>query len=152
MVDLEYLGHESFMPIFVVTAPGVACDDSLKLSINTAIRTAVSPRFVPSAIIAVAEIPWTLSGKELEIPLKNCCWGAIQIRLSNAIRWSTPRALKPSLPMQSVVSLLDNRASKSAKLCQRARRVTSPVGAQTDAYHQPKVVLKPRSTATKMNP
>jgi acetoacetyl-CoA synthetase len=75
VVDLEYLGRENFMPIFVVTAPGVACDDSLKLSINTAIRTAVSPRFVPSAIIAVAEIPRTLSGKKLEIPVKKIAAG-----------------------------------------------------------------------------
>ena len=114
VVDLEYLRRETFMPISVVTAPGVACNDGLKLSINTAIRTAVSPRFVPSAIIAVAEIPGTLSGKKLLLE-------AIQIRLSIAIRWPTPRVLWPLLPMQSVVSLLGNRASKSAKLCQSAR-------------------------------
>ena len=121
VVDLEYLRRETFMPISVVTAPGVACNDGLKLSISTAIQTAVSPRFVPSAIIAVAEIPGTLSGKKLLLE-------AIQIRLSIAIRWPTPRVLRPLLPMQSVVSLLGNRASKSAKLCQSAGRVTSPRG------------------------
>jgi acetoacetyl-CoA synthetase len=94
VVDLEYLGRENFMPIFVVTAPGVACDDSLKLSINTAIRTAVSPRFVPSAIIAVAEIPRTLSGKKLEIPVKKLLLGGDPDQVVNRDSMANPESFE----------------------------------------------------------
>ena len=38
VVDLEFLGRDSFMPLFVVPAPGVALDDALKDKINAAIR------------------------------------------------------------------------------------------------------------------
>ena len=47
VVDLEYLGRESYMPLFVVLRPGVALDDAMKAKINGAIKTALSPRFVP---------------------------------------------------------------------------------------------------------
>ena len=64
VVDLEYLGRESYMPLFVVLRPGVALDDAMKAKINDAIKTALSPRFVPNEIFQVAEIPRTLVGQE----------------------------------------------------------------------------------------
>lgn len=75
VVDLEFLGRDSFMPLFVVTADGVSLDDALKNRINDAIRTAVSARFVPNEIVEVAEIPRTLSGKKLEVPVKKLLLG-----------------------------------------------------------------------------
>ena len=62
MVDLEYLGRESYMPLFVALRPGCALDDALRARINGAVRTALSPRFVPDDIFVVAEVPRTLSG------------------------------------------------------------------------------------------
>ncbi|MCA0873371.1 acetoacetate--CoA ligase [Seohaeicola saemankumensis] len=75
VVDLEFLGRDSFMPLFVVTAPGVGFDDALKDRINNAIRTAVSPRFIPNEIVQIAEVPRTLSGKKLEVPVKKLLLG-----------------------------------------------------------------------------
>jgi acetoacetyl-CoA synthetase len=43
VVDLEYLGRESYMPLFVVLRPGVVLDDALR-AIHGAIRTALSAR------------------------------------------------------------------------------------------------------------
>jgi acetoacetyl-CoA synthetase len=73
VVDLEYLGRDSFMPLFVVVPGGLT--DDLRDQINGAIRTIVSPRFIPDEIIAVAEVPRTLSGKKLEVPVKKLLLG-----------------------------------------------------------------------------
>ncbi|RZJ09799.1 MAG: acetoacetyl-CoA synthetase, partial [Haliea sp.] len=70
VVDLEYLGRESYMPLFVVLRPGVGLNTALRNRINEAIKTALSPRFVPNDIFQVAEIPRTLSGKKQELPIK----------------------------------------------------------------------------------
>lgn len=75
VVDLEFLGRESFMPLFVVPAQGVTFDDALKDQINAAIRAQVSARFVPNEIVQVTEIPRTLSGKKLEVPVKKLLLG-----------------------------------------------------------------------------
>ena len=64
-----------FMPLFVVTAPGVTRDDALRRRIAQRIRTQLSPRHVPDAIIEVPAIPRTLTGKKLEIPVKKVLQG-----------------------------------------------------------------------------
>lgn len=75
VVDLEFLGRESFMPLFVVLAPGLVLDDALRAAISARIRADVSPRFVPNAIEQVADVPRTLSGKKLEVPVKKLMLG-----------------------------------------------------------------------------
>lgn len=83
VVDLEFLGRESFMPLFVVLAPGAVLDDALRDRINARIRADVSPRFVPNAIEQVAEVPRTLSGKKLEVPVKKLLLGGDPDRVVN---------------------------------------------------------------------
>jgi acetoacetyl-CoA synthetase len=75
VVDLEYLGRDSYMPLFVVLRAGVVLDEAMKNKLNHAIRTALSPRFVPSEIFAVPEIPRTLTGKKQELPIKKLLLG-----------------------------------------------------------------------------
>src|SRR3546814_18916525 len=50
VIDLEFLGRDSYMPLFVVLRPGLTLDAVLKERINQAIRAAVSARFVPNDI------------------------------------------------------------------------------------------------------
>ena len=66
VVDLEYLGRESYMPLFVVLREGLVLDDAIRTKLVDAIKTALSPRLVSNGIFQVAEIPRTLSGKKLE--------------------------------------------------------------------------------------
>lgn len=75
VVDLEYLGRESYMPLFVVLREGVVLDAAMKAKLNNAIKTALSPRFVPNEIFQVAEIPRTLTGKKQELPIKKLLLG-----------------------------------------------------------------------------
>ncbi|SEK61334.1 acetoacetyl-CoA synthetase [Variovorax sp. YR750] len=93
VVDLEYLGRESYMPLFVVLRPGVALDDAMRARINNAIKTSLSPRFVPNDIFQVAEIPRTLSGKKQELPIKKLLLGQPIEKVVNREAMANPGSL-----------------------------------------------------------
>ena len=76
VVDLEYLGRPSFMPLFVVLQPGAELDRALVERINQQIRTKASGRHVPDAVVQVSEVPRTLSGKKMEVPVRKLLLGA----------------------------------------------------------------------------
>ncbi len=76
VVDLEYLGRESWMPLFVVLREGQVLDEALQARIKAVIRQALSPRHVPSEVLQVTAIPRTLSGKKMELPVKKLLMGA----------------------------------------------------------------------------
>ncbi len=75
VVDLEYLGRESYMPLFVVLREGVVLDAALTKRLREAIKTALSARHVPNEIFQVEAIPRTLSGKKMELPVKKLLMG-----------------------------------------------------------------------------
>jgi acetoacetyl-CoA synthetase len=83
VVDLEYLGRESYMPLFVVLRDGVVLDEVLAKRIRDEIRTALSPRHMPSEIVQVRAIPRTLSGKKMELPVKKLLLGADPAKVMN---------------------------------------------------------------------
>ena len=93
VVDLEYLGRESYMPLFVVLRDGVALDDGMREKINQAIRTALSPRFVPNDIFQVTEIPRTLSGKKQELPVKKLLLGQPLEKVVNKDAMANPACM-----------------------------------------------------------
>lgn len=93
VVDLEYLGRESYMPLFVVLRPGIALDDALKAKIAGAIRGALSPRFVPDEILQVPEVPRTLSGKKQELPIKKLLLGQPLEKVVNKDAMANPQCL-----------------------------------------------------------
>jgi acetoacetyl-CoA synthetase len=76
VVDLEYLGRDSYMPLFVVLRDGLTLDDALTQRLKQAIRVALSARHVPNEIFQVDAIPRTLSGKKMELPVKKLLMGA----------------------------------------------------------------------------
>jgi acetoacetyl-CoA synthetase len=75
VVCLEEEGGRFFMPLFVVMKEGISLDDRIRKAINTSLRSLYSPRHVPDAIFAVAEIPYTISGKKMEAPVKKILMG-----------------------------------------------------------------------------
>jgi acetoacetyl-CoA synthetase len=93
VVDLEYLGRESWMPLFVVLRPGLELDDAACARINGAIRTALSPRFVPDQIYQVPEVPRTLSGKKQELPIKKLLLGQPLEKVVNREAMANPGCL-----------------------------------------------------------
>ncbi len=93
VVDLEYLGRESYMPLFVVLREGVVLDDAERARITDSIRTALSPRFVPNDVFQVAGIPRTLSGKKQELPIKKLLLGQPLEKVINKEAMANPDCL-----------------------------------------------------------
>ena len=75
VVDLEYLGRESYMPLFVVLREGLVLDAALTQRLREAIKTALTARHVPNEIFQVDAVPRTLSGKKMELPVKKLLMG-----------------------------------------------------------------------------
>ena len=93
VVDLEYLGRESYMPLFVVLGEGHVLDESLKRRINDQIRLQLSSRHTPSEILAVQQIPRTLTGKKMELPVKKILLGMSADNIVNRDAMANPSSL-----------------------------------------------------------
>ena len=93
VIDLEYLGRESYMPLFVQLRPGAALDEALTRRIHDAIKTQLSPRFVPDAVFAVADIPRTLTGKKQELPVKKLLLGQPMEKVVNRDAMANPGSM-----------------------------------------------------------
>jgi acetoacetyl-CoA synthetase len=92
VVDLEFLGRDSFMPLFVVLRDGLTLNETFESQINEAIKTGVSARFQPNEIVQVNEIPRTLSGKKLEIPVKKLLLGGDASKVVNRDSMANPES------------------------------------------------------------
>lgn len=90
VVDLEFLGRDSFMPLFVVMSEGHALDDGMIDKIKASIRSAVSARFIPDEFVAIPEVPRTLSGKKLEVPVKKLLLGGDPDKVVNRDSMANP--------------------------------------------------------------
>jgi acetoacetyl-CoA synthetase len=75
VVDLEFLGKKSFMILFVVLTSEKFLNDTVTNTINESIRSGVSARFIPNQIVQIEEVPRTMSGKKLEVPIKRLLLG-----------------------------------------------------------------------------
>lgn len=93
VVDLEYLGRESYMPLFVVLREGFVLDRTMQTRINNAIEAGLSRRFLPNEIFAVTEIPRTLSGKKQELPIKKLLLGQPLEKVINKDAMANPGCL-----------------------------------------------------------
>lgn len=94
VIDLEMLGRQSYMPLFVVLREGVALDTALITKIKHAIRTELSARQVPDDVIAIPEVPRTLNGKKLEVPVKKILLGAPLEKAVNLGSVANPQSLQ----------------------------------------------------------
>jgi acetoacetyl-CoA synthetase len=94
VVDLEYLGRESFMALFVVLRTGAAdVPAELKKRLIDAIRSRLSARHVPNDVFAVPEVPRTMSGKKLEVPIKKILLGQPVDKSVNRDSMANPRSI-----------------------------------------------------------
>ncbi len=93
VVDIPRDGGNSFMPLFVVLEEGVELDDDLKGRIKSSIKENASPRHVPNEIFAVPDIPRTLNGKKLEVPVKKILSGTEPEKAASKESLSNPESL-----------------------------------------------------------
>jgi acetoacetyl-CoA synthetase len=84
-------GDDVRVVLFVVMREGVDLDDSMKDRIRAVIRDNTTPRHVPARIVAVPEIPRTISGKIVELAVRNVVHGK---PVSNTDALANPAALE----------------------------------------------------------
>jgi acetoacetyl-CoA synthetase len=93
VVDLPRPGTDGWMPLFVVLREGAALDDELRGEIARRVRERCSPRHVPDEVFAIAEVPRTLSGKVLEVPVKRILMGTPPEQAASRDSLAHPAAL-----------------------------------------------------------
>jgi acetoacetyl-CoA synthetase len=93
VIDMPRPGTEGWMPLFVVLDEGVELDDELIGTIRRRVREDCSPRHVPDEVFQIAEVPRTLSGKVLEIPVKKILMGTDPETAASRDSLANPAAL-----------------------------------------------------------
>ena len=93
VVDVPRPGTEGWMPLFVVLREAAELDDGLRREIARRVRERCSPRHVPDAVYAIAEVPRTLSGKALEVPVKRILMGTPPEQAASRDSLANPGAL-----------------------------------------------------------
>jgi len=84
---------DSRMTLFVVMADGVALDEDVECAIRGRVRSDCSPRHVPDEIVAVPDVPRTLTGKLLEVPVKRLLMGHPPAVVATRDALANPEAL-----------------------------------------------------------
>lgn len=93
VIDMETSDGAARMYLFVALEPDVILDDALKERIRSRIRVALSPRHVPDDIIAIPDVPRTLNGKKLEVPIKKILRGVPPEKAANRDAMANPETL-----------------------------------------------------------
>jgi acetoacetyl-CoA synthetase len=93
VIDLPREGTDGWMPLFVVLAEGQQLTDELAATIRRRVREDCSPRHVPNEVRQIAEVPRTLSGKVLEVPVKRILTGTPPERAASRESLANPTAL-----------------------------------------------------------
>jgi acetoacetyl-CoA synthetase len=93
VVDVPRPGTDGWMPLFVVLREGADLDEELPREIARRVREQCSPRHVPDEVFAIAEVPRTLSGKVLEVPVKKILMGTPVEKAASRDSLANPAAL-----------------------------------------------------------
>jgi acetoacetyl-CoA synthetase len=94
VLDLEYLGRSSRLLLFVTLGQERELNEELTSRINAAIRSRLSPRFLPDEIIQAPAIPRTLSGKKQEVPMKKLFLGMSPDKVINREIMANPHCVE----------------------------------------------------------
>jgi acetoacetyl-CoA synthetase len=94
VVCIEKADGSFFMPLFVKLAEGVSLSEENQQAIKSTLRKDCSPRHVPDAIYSVSDIPYTISGKKMEIPVKRILMGLSPEQSASLDAVRNPNALK----------------------------------------------------------
>lgn len=94
IVNVEKPGSRDYMPLFLVLDPGRELDDGFRQQIRDHIRKTLSPRHLPDDILAVPDIPFTISGKKMETPVKKILMGVPVEKAVNRSAMRNPESLE----------------------------------------------------------
>lgn len=93
VVNIELPHGGDYMPLFVLLQDGKTLTDDVKNAINKQIKIECSPRHVPDEIIAAPDLPYTISGKKMEAPVKKILLGKNVTTTANQGAMRNPESL-----------------------------------------------------------
>jgi acetoacetyl-CoA synthetase len=93
ILNLDLPGGKFFMPLFVKLRPGLKLTPEIEAKINSSLRREYTPRHVPEKIFQVDDIPMTLSGKKMEVPVRKILMGVAPEKAANKDTMANPQAL-----------------------------------------------------------
>ena len=93
ILNLDLPGGRFFMPLFVKLSDGMELDETLEEKIRTILKTTYTPRHVPDKIYQVEDIPMTLTGKKMEVPVRRILSGTPLEKAVNTSAMRNPQAL-----------------------------------------------------------
>lgn len=93
VIDLEVMGKSTALLLFVVLKQGHSLDDGLRTKLKNQIRESLSPRFIPDEIYEVKDIPKTLNGKKMEVPIRKLLLGFDSEKVINSDSMGNPDSL-----------------------------------------------------------
>jgi len=93
IVSLDLPGSNFFMPMFVKLANGLEFDDAIDRKIRKTLKDNYSPRHVPEKIYQIDDIPYTLTGKKMEVPVRKILMGVPEEKAANRNVMSNPASL-----------------------------------------------------------
>ncbi len=93
IVNLDLPGGKFFMPLFVKLHDGISLDGALEDKMRAKLRQEYSPRHVPDKIYQVPDIPYTLTGKKMEVPVRRILAGVPLAKAANRDAVANPHAL-----------------------------------------------------------
>jgi acetoacetyl-CoA synthetase len=93
IVNLDLPQGKFFMPLFVKLKEGFTLDAGLQDRIRATLRREYSPRHVPDKMYEVAGIPYTLTGKKMEVPIRKILMGVAPEKAANRDAVANPQAL-----------------------------------------------------------
>jgi acetoacetyl-CoA synthetase len=94
IICVEKAGGKFWMPLFVVMQDNQSLSEEVKSRIKETLREDYSPRHVPDEIIQVPDIPYTISGKKTETPVKKILMGMNPDHVVNAGSLRNPDSMK----------------------------------------------------------
>ena len=94
IVNLDLPGGKFFMPLFVKLREGLVLDAALDKAIRDRLRTEYTPRHVPDKIFQVPLIPYTISGKRMEVPVRRLLNGVPLAKAASVDAMANPQALQ----------------------------------------------------------
>lgn len=93
IVNIELPHGKDYMPLFVIMKEKETLTPEIQNKIKRTLRSACSPRHVPDAIIEVKDIPYTISGKKMEAPVKKILMGKPPEKAANKGAMRNPDSL-----------------------------------------------------------
>src|SRR5216684_3563035 len=103
IIGVEYPGGRYYMPLFVVLSDNVQLDDALKARIKESLRRNISPHHVPDEVFAIREVPRTLSGKKLEVPVKKLFMGIPVEKAISIDAMSNPQSIQYFIELAGMI-------------------------------------------------